>query len=187
VRIRTGDTDASPENSPPWAVKSVPPQSGRSSNALESIRPLGARVPPGPSSCAAKHTEFSPATSSTATPCCSPGCTASRSSSTPTAGSTFSASPHIPPQAGSPSKPAIYSWTSMAVWRSSSVAVGTALAGGPPHGSRRAELPHRAPASGSGCKAHVWVGMHRPDFGEPSSRVSIHPVPVDPSTLASSP
>jgi putative transposase len=40
--------------------------------------------------------------------------------STPTAGSTFTASPHIPPQAGSPSKPAIYSWTSMAVWRSSS-------------------------------------------------------------------
>jgi hypothetical protein len=39
------------------------------------------------------------------------------------------------------------------------VAVGTALAGGPPHRSRRAELPHRAPASGSGGEAHLRVGM----------------------------
>jgi hypothetical protein len=67
------------------------------------------------------------------------------------------------------------------------VAVGTALAGGPPHRSRRAELPHRAPASGSGCKAYVRVLMHHADFGEPSSRVPVHPFPVDPSALASSP
>jgi hypothetical protein len=40
---------------------------------------------------------------------------------------------------------------------------------------------------GSGCKTHVRVGMHRPDLGKPSSRVPIHPVPVDPSALASSP
>ena len=39
------------------------------------------------------------------------------------------------------------------------VAVGTALAGGPPHRSPHAELPHGAPASGSGCEAHVREGM----------------------------
>src|SRR3954468_11426049 len=49
------------------------------------------------------------------------------------------------------------------------VAVGTALTGGPPHGSRRAELPHRAPASGSGCEAHVRVGVHHTDLREPPS------------------
>ena len=40
------------------------------------------------------------------------------------------------------------------------VAVGTGLAAGPPRRSRRAELPHRAPALGSGVKAHVRVWMH---------------------------
>jgi hypothetical protein len=47
----------------------------------------------------------------------------------------------------------------------SGVAVGTALADGPPHGSQRAELPHWAPASGSGREAQVRVGMHCPDSG----------------------
>ena len=40
------------------------------------------------------------------------------------------------------------------------IAVGTALAGGPPHRSQRAELTHWAPASGSGVEAHQRVGMH---------------------------
>jgi hypothetical protein len=40
------------------------------------------------------------------------------------------------------------------------VAVGTALTGGPPHRSQRAELPHWAPASGSGSEAHLREGMH---------------------------
>ena len=40
-----------------------------------------------------------------------------------------------------------------------SVAVGTALTGGPPHRSQRAELPHWAPASGSGSEAHFREGM----------------------------
>ena len=39
------------------------------------------------------------------------------------------------------------------------VAVGTALTGGPPHRSQRAELPHWAPASGSGSEAHFREGM----------------------------
>src|SRR6266536_4112447 len=39
------------------------------------------------------------------------------------------------------------------------VAVGTALAGGPPLRSQRAELPHWAPALGSGVEAHVGEWM----------------------------
>jgi hypothetical protein len=35
-----------------------------------------------------------------------------------------------------------------------SIAVGTALTGGPPRRSQRAGLPHWAPASGSGVEAH---------------------------------
>jgi len=42
------------------------------------------------------------------------------------------------------------------------VAVGTALTSGPPHGSRRAELPHRAPASGSGGEARWLLAAHDP-------------------------
>jgi hypothetical protein len=78
-------------------------------------------------------------------------------------------------------------WTWASGPAASGVAVGTALAGGPPHRSQRAELPHWAPASGSGCEAHVRVGMHRPDFRKPSSCVPVHPFPVDPSALASPP
>jgi hypothetical protein len=40
-----------------------------------------------------------------------------------------------------------------------SIAVGTALSGGPPHRSQRAALPHWAPASGDGVEAHVREGM----------------------------
>jgi hypothetical protein len=63
----------------------------------------------------------------------------------------------------------------------------TALSGGPPHRSQRAGLPHWALASGSGCQAHVRVGMHHTDLREPSSRVPAHPFPGNPSTLATSP
>ncbi|HWR47852.1 MAG TPA: hypothetical protein VN327_09630 [Pseudonocardiaceae bacterium] len=40
------------------------------------------------------------------------------------------------------------------------IAVGTALAGGPPRRSQRAELPHWAPASGTGVKARFGEGVH---------------------------
>src|SRR5438128_12373585 len=39
------------------------------------------------------------------------------------------------------------------------VAVGTALTGGPPHGSGRAELPHPALALGNNAKAHQRMRM----------------------------
>src|SRR6266705_2393221 len=47
------------------------------------------------------------------------------------------------------------------------IPVGTALAGGPPDRSRRAELAHRAPALGSGGEAHAGVGMHDAGRGQP--------------------
>jgi hypothetical protein len=50
------------------------------------------------------------------------------------------------------------------------VAVGTALASGPPHRSQRAELPHWAPASGSGGEAHLREGMHHAGAVHPTSQ-----------------
>ena len=50
------------------------------------------------------------------------------------------------------------------------VAVGTALAGGPPHRSQRAGLPHWAPASGSGSEAHGREGMPHAGWWEPPVR-----------------
>ncbi len=49
---------------------------------------------------------------------------------------------------------------SRSVLNSPAIPVGTALAGGPPDRSRRAELAHRAPALGPGGEAHAGVGMH---------------------------
>ncbi|MDQ6614269.1 MAG: TniQ family protein, partial [Actinomycetota bacterium] len=40
------------------------------------------------------------------------------------------------------------------------IAVGTALAGGPPHRSQRAGFPHWAPASGTSVEADLGVGVH---------------------------
>ena len=48
--------------------------------------------------------------------------------------------------------------------RNGAVAVGTALAGGPPHRSQRAGLPHWAPTSGAGVEAHVGPGMRDADW-----------------------
>src|SRR5271166_4547748 len=47
------------------------------------------------------------------------------------------------------------------------IPVGTALTGGPPDRSRRAELAHRAPALGPGGEAHAGVGMHDAGRGQP--------------------
>jgi hypothetical protein len=50
-------------------------------------------------------------------------------------------------------------------WRliAGTIAVGTALAGGPPHRSQRALLTHWAPALGGGVEARVWPGVQDPD------------------------
>ena len=44
-------------------------------------------------------------------------------------------------------------------WVTQRIAVGTALAGGPPRRSQRALLTHWAPASGSGVEPHIREGM----------------------------
>jgi len=49
------------------------------------------------------------------------------------------------------------------------VAVGTALEGGPPLRSQRAGLPHWAPASGSDGQALGREGVHHAGWWEPSS------------------
>src|SRR6266496_5390003 len=67
------------------------------------------------------------------------------------------------------------------------VAVGTALAGGPPHRSQRAEFPHWAPASGSSGKACLRVGMQDSGRWEPSGRQAVHPFPVQAVALTAAP
>src|SRR5215472_8884637 len=90
------------------------------------------------------------------------------------------------PAPGNPPRPARQpSGTSPATLRP--VAVGTALAGGPPHRSRRAELPHRAPALGSGVEARVWVGVRDAGSREPSGLVPVHPLPGHRGALAAAP
>ena len=64
------------------------------------------------------------------------------------------------------------------------IPVGTALAGGPPDRSRRAELPHRAPASGPGVEAHAGLGMHDADRRQPPVDEATHPLPGQAVPLA---
>src|SRR5262245_33327597 len=45
------------------------------------------------------------------------------------------------------------------------VAVGTAVASGPPRRSQRALLTHWAPASGAGVEPHARPGVHDPGLG----------------------
>ncbi len=66
----------------------------------------------------------------------------------------------------------------------SSIAVGTALAGGPPRRSQRALLTHWAPALGIGAKAHVGKGMHHAGRREPSCGQAVHSRPAEPRMLA---
>jgi hypothetical protein len=58
------------------------------------------------------------------------------------------------------------------------IAVGTALAGGPPRRSQRALLTHWAPALGASVKARVGVGMLDAGRWEPSSGEAVHALPV---------
>src|ERR1035437_3321124 len=67
------------------------------------------------------------------------------------------------------------------------VAVGTACAGGPPHRSQRAGLPHWAPASGASVEARFRVGVQDLGRWEPSSSEAVHPLPVQAMTLAAAP
>jgi hypothetical protein len=68
--------------------------------------------------------------------------------------------------------------------RPGAIPVGTALAGGPPDRSRRAELPHRAPASGPGVGARAGLGMHDADRRQPPVDEATHPLPGQAVPLA---
>ena len=57
------------------------------------------------------------------------------------------------------------------------VAVGTALTGGPPRRSVRAELPHTAPALGPDVQALGRIGMQDPGWGKPGVGIRCHPGP----------
>ncbi len=57
------------------------------------------------------------------------------------------------------------------------VAVGMTLAGHPPHRSRRAELPHRAPALGGDVKPLVGIRVYDSGFGHPLGCELLHPLP----------
>ena len=67
------------------------------------------------------------------------------------------------------------------------VAVGTALAGGPPRRSQRAELPHWAPASGAGVESHARPWMHDPGLGQPPGGEAVHAFPVQAGALTAAP
>src|SRR5664279_2694871 len=67
------------------------------------------------------------------------------------------------------------------------VAVGTALADGPPHRSQRAELPHWAPASGSGGEGDARVGAHDAGRRQPRRSDPVVPIPSHSVPLAATP
>src|SRR6266536_904386 len=68
-----------------------------------------------------------------------------------------------------------------------SIAVGTAVAGGPPRRSQRALLTHWAPALGAGVESRVRPGMHRSGWWEPSGGEAVHALPAQAGALAAAP
>ncbi len=67
------------------------------------------------------------------------------------------------------------------------IAVGTALASGPPRRSQRALLAHWAPALGAGVKSLLGVGVHDLGGRQPSRLDAVHPLPVQARALAATP
>jgi putative transposase len=67
------------------------------------------------------------------------------------------------------------------------IAVGTALASGPPHRSQRAGLPHWAPALDSGVESHVGKRVPHAGRWQPLRGETVHLVPVQSSALAAAP
>ena len=67
------------------------------------------------------------------------------------------------------------------------VTVGTPVTRGPPHRSRRAALPHRAPALGHGVKPLFGPRMRDLRSRKPAFRNPVHPFPGDATLLTTSP
>src|SRR5262245_54535755 len=66
------------------------------------------------------------------------------------------------------------------------VTVGTPVTRRPPHRSRRAALPHRAPASGCNAQALRRIRMADTRCREPAFCEGVHPLPGQPVPLTSS-
>src|SRR5207247_5195861 len=66
------------------------------------------------------------------------------------------------------------------------VAVGTPVTQRPPHRSRRAARPHRAPASGRDAQALRGIRMKDMGFGEPLLCDGVHAWPCHPVALTAS-
>jgi hypothetical protein len=54
----------------------------------------------------------------------------------------------------------------------------------PPHRSRRAELPHRALASGHDAKTNLWIGVANSGGRKPLGNQTLHPFPPQAVLLA---
>jgi hypothetical protein len=67
------------------------------------------------------------------------------------------------------------------------IAVGTALSGGPPRRSQRARLTHWAPALGDGVKALLGPGMRDTSGGQPTVGVNEYSRAANPVALATTP
>src|SRR5712692_3906883 len=61
------------------------------------------------------------------------------------------------------------------------------VAHNPLHRSRRAALPHRAPALGDDVEASPWIGMADTRGRQPAVDVSIHPLPREAVFLTAAP
>jgi len=57
----------------------------------------------------------------------------------------------------------------------------------PPHRSRRAELPHRALASGDDAEANPWVRVTDSGGRKPLGNQTLHPFPFQVMLLATAP
>ena len=57
----------------------------------------------------------------------------------------------------------------------------------PPHRSRRAELPHRALASGNDAKTNLWIGVVNSGGRKPLGNQTLHPFPFQVILLATAP
>ncbi len=60
--------------------------------------------------------------------------------------------------------------------QSTVIAVGTALAGGPPHRSVRAELPHTAPTLDDDDQNRTWISAASRTLGSPRDLEARHGV-----------
>jgi hypothetical protein len=153
-----------PTDSLPSTAGATPPPhpSTRSSSTTSRpssstpLRPIPMAKPPRSGS----RTTSAPTSAAASSPMASPASAVTRalpSASSPSPARAAASAPPATPAAWWRWRPT--SPTTSCRHSPSAVAVGTPVARGPPHRTRRAELPHRAPTSGRGVKAVGRPGM----------------------------